>query len=110
MRSAEQESAPHPAAEKDLTVKLPAAGDYLIWLEAKNGVRASIPGAGARHGGSRVGAPLPAAPTGFKEWQVLALDEKTGYVGSKTLPAKEIPSSVSFTTPDFDRVHRVLSR
>jgi hypothetical protein len=105
--SAEQGSAPQPApAEKDLTVKLPAAGDYLVWLEAQtaSGTQSQAP---AHVTGDRASVPLPAAPTGLKEWRVLALDEKSGYVASKSLPAKDLPSSTNFTTPEFDRVHRV---
>jgi hypothetical protein len=94
------------SAQKDLTVKLPAAGEYLVWLEAHtaSGAQAQAP---VRVTGERAALPLPASPTGLREWLLLALDEKSGYVAAKSLPAKNTPSSVSISTSDFNRVHRV---
>jgi hypothetical protein len=93
-------------ADKDLTVKLPAAGDYQVWLEAEtaSGSQAQAP---ERVTGDRTSLPLPAPPASLKEWRVLALDQKSGYVAVQTLPAKSTPAEVSFTTPEFNRVHRV---
>lgn len=103
---AEKATSSAAPAEKDLTVKLPSSGEYLVWLEAQtgSGPQAQAP---AKVTGDRASVPLPASPSGLKEWRVLALDEKSGYVAAQTLPAKETPSSVSFTVPDFNRVHRV---
>src|SRR5438876_2261439 len=72
-------------AEKDLTVKLPTAGDYQVWLEAEtaSGPQAQAP---ERVTGDRASLPLPAPPTGLKEWRLLALDEKSGYAAAQTLP------------------------
>jgi hypothetical protein len=93
-------------AQKDLTVKLPASGEYLVWVEAQTdaGPQAQAP---VKVTGDRAALSLPAPPAGMKEWRVLALDEKSGYVASKTLPAKDAPAEVSLSTPDFYRVHRV---
>jgi hypothetical protein len=93
-------------AEKDLTVKLPAAGEYLVWVEAHSatGTQAQAP---VTVNGDRAALTLAAPPTGLHEWLVLALDQKTGYVAAKTLPTKETPSTASFATSDFNRVHRV---
>jgi hypothetical protein len=93
-------------AQKDLTVKLPAAGEYLVWLEAHtaSGTQAQAP---VPASGDRAALSLPAGPGGLREWLVLALDQKSGYVAAKTLPAKNTPTSVSFSTTDFNRVHRV---
>src|SRR5438552_10641276 len=78
----------------------------MVWLEAQtaSGPQAQAP---VRVTGDRAAVPVPAPPTGFKEWRVLVLDEKSGYAAEETLPAKETPSSVSFNTPDFNRVHKV---
>src|SRR5690349_16980326 len=76
--AADSASPPGPAAaEKDLTVKLPATGEYLVWLEAQtaSGPQAQAP---VHVTGDRAALPLPAAPAGLKEWRVLALDEKSG--------------------------------
>src|SRR5437016_890864 len=93
-------------AEKDLTVKLPTAGDYQVWLEAEtaSGPQAQAP---ERVTGDRASLPLPAPPTGLKEWRLLALDEKSGYAAAQTLPAKDTPVQAGFTAADFNRVHRV---
>jgi FHA domain-containing protein len=93
-------------ADKDLTVKLPAAGEYQVWLEAEtaSGSQAQAPELVTS---DRASLSLPAAPPGLKEWRVLALDEKSGYVAVQTLPAKNAPAEVSFTPPEFNRVHRV---
>ena len=93
-------------AEKDLTVKLPTAGDYQVWLEAEtaSGPQAQAP---ERVTGDRASLPLPAPPTGLKEWRLLALDEKSGYAAAQTLPAKDTPAQAGFTAADFNRVHRV---
>jgi hypothetical protein len=93
-------------ATEDLTVKLPAAGEYLVWVEAQtaSGTQAQAP---VRVTGDRAALTLPAPPAGLKAWQALALDEKSGYVAAKNLPAKDTPTEVSFSTPDFNRVHRV---
>jgi hypothetical protein len=104
--AADSTSPPGAAGEKDLTVKLPATGDYLVWLEAQtaSGQQAQAP---VHVTGDRAALPLPAAPAGLKEWRVLALDEKSGYAAAQTLPAKDAPSSVSFGPPEFNRVHKV---
>src|SRR5688572_6272732 len=71
------------AAQKDLTVKLPAAGEYLVWLEAHtaSGAQAQAP---VRVAGEKAALTLPVSPSGLSEWLVLALDEKTGYVAAKS--------------------------
>jgi hypothetical protein len=94
------------AAQKDLTVKLPSAGEYLVWLEAHtgSGTQAQAP---VRVTTEKAALTLPAAPAGLSEWLVLALDEKSGYVAAKSLPAKDTPASLSLSTRDFNRVHRV---
>jgi hypothetical protein len=93
-------------AQKDLTVKLPAAGEYLVWLEARttSGTQAQAP---VRVTSEKAALTLPAAPSGLREWLLLALDEKSGYVAAKSLPSKDTPASVSLSTADFNRVHRV---
>jgi hypothetical protein len=98
---------PGPArAQKDLTVKFPSAGEYLVWLEAHtaSGTQAQAP---VPVSGDRAALSLPAGLQGLREWLVLALDQKSGYVAAKSLPAKNTPTSISFSTRDFNRVHRV---
>jgi hypothetical protein len=94
------------STQTDLTVKLPAAGEYLVWVEAHaaSGGQAQAP---VSVSGDRAALTLPAAPSGLREWLVLALDQKTGYVAAKSLPAKDTPTSLSVSTTDFNRVHRV---
>jgi hypothetical protein len=92
-----------------LTVVLPAGGQYQVWLEAEtaSGPQAQAP---AQVTGDRAALPLLSPPSGLKEWRALALDQKSGYVAIKTLPAKDTPSEISFATPDFNRVHHVRVR
>jgi len=94
------------AAQKDLTVKLPGAGDYLVWIEAHTsaGTKAEAP---VTVSGDKAALTLPASQDGLHEWLVLALDQKSGYVAAKSLPAKDTPASLSLATTDFNRVHRV---
>lgn len=92
--------------QKELTVRLPVAGEYTVWAEAQTaaGPQAQAP---VRVTADRAALTLPTPPAGLKEWRVLALDEKSGYVAEKPLPDKSTPAEVSFTASDFNHVHRV---